>query len=678
MFVSLPCGTDDPTERIEIIRSGTKGAKSEHNALGADVLLNWAEHATPNVFSAAARTYTRLRLADRHRPIHSLVISNVPGPDFPLYLGGAELVAGFPLGPVMDGAGLNVTVMSYRGVLNWGLMACAETVPGVASIAVAIPDALDELRTAAGLGPATPAGIVAKGPVRRRTAAKRARPRRRRRSCSPCGCRRSHPGRSCGEVVLVDPTRWLPRRKSRRAGLAPTGPAGREDLRVPPITRRPRTVSGGMAAATSNGQAHRVTNSEQPMGDVNGYVHPSFAPVASYFGRLFNAGSRGGGALSVRLHGQPVVDIWAGFADRSRSLPWKRDTVTVSFSTTKGVASTAVHRLADRGLIDYDAPVASYWPEFAAAGKGSITVRQLMSHQAGLHSMTDLAGSAEELLDHLALEEKLAARPSDPRLGHPCYHAITYGWLMAGLARRVTGLGMADLVRTELAEPLETNGLGIGMPPDGLRRVAPLLGRTPPVRPTPPLFAGASARSMPMLRKVELTRRFLEALYVPHFDELFTGPSPSLLNTEMPSVNGLLSAHGLAKLYAIIANEGEVRARSAVVAGNGSHLERGPDQSPRLGHRHADELAHGLSPGRSAAVSGRLGLRPLWLRRLGRLGRPDHQTVFWICYQRAEPHPGSRRWRSSNLPPGRARAPIAMSDRPRNGLLQRAWMSSLI
>jgi diacylglycerol O-acyltransferase / wax synthase len=172
MFVSLPCGTDDPAERIEIIRAGTQGAKSEHNALGADVLLDWTEHATPNVFSAAARTYSRLRLADHHRPIHSLVISNVPGPDFPLYLGGAELVAGFPLGPVMDGAGLNVTVMSYRGVLNWGLMACAETVPGVADIAAAVPGALDELRAAAGLGPSTPVG-VAPGKAQRRAAAPR-------------------------------------------------------------------------------------------------------------------------------------------------------------------------------------------------------------------------------------------------------------------------------------------------------------------------------------------------------------------------------------------------------------------------------------------------------------------------------------------------------------------------
>jgi diacylglycerol O-acyltransferase / wax synthase len=173
MFVSLPCQIDDPIERLQSIKENTKGAKEEHHALGAEVLLDWAEHATPNVFSTAARTYTRLKLADRHRPIHSLVISNVPGPDFPLYLAGAELVAGFPLGPVMDGAALNVTVMSYRGVLNWGLMACAETVPRVRELAGYIPEALDELLAAAGLGPASAVG-VAPGRARRRDGAGRA------------------------------------------------------------------------------------------------------------------------------------------------------------------------------------------------------------------------------------------------------------------------------------------------------------------------------------------------------------------------------------------------------------------------------------------------------------------------------------------------------------------------
>ena len=132
MFVQLPVDIDDPIERLMAIHEGTKGAKEEHNALGADMLqINWAEHATPNVFASAARFYSRMRLANVHRPIANLVISNVPGPDFPLYLAGAELEAGFPLGPVMDGMGVNITVMSYRGVLYWGIMACPETMPMV-------------------------------------------------------------------------------------------------------------------------------------------------------------------------------------------------------------------------------------------------------------------------------------------------------------------------------------------------------------------------------------------------------------------------------------------------------------------------------------------------------------------------------------------------------------------
>ena len=94
MFVQLPAQLADPLDRLRAIHEGTKGAKEEHNALGADMLINWAEHATPNFFANAARLYSRMRLADRHRPIANLVISNVPGPDFPLYLAGAELEAG--------------------------------------------------------------------------------------------------------------------------------------------------------------------------------------------------------------------------------------------------------------------------------------------------------------------------------------------------------------------------------------------------------------------------------------------------------------------------------------------------------------------------------------------------------------------------------------------------------
>ncbi len=154
MFVQLPVHLDDPVERLMAVHQGTEGAKEEHNALGADLLLNWAEHATPNVFASAARFYSRMRLANVHRPIANLVISNVPGPDFPLYLAGAELHAGFPLGPVMDGMGVNITVMSYRGVLYWGIITCPETVPRVWRLANAIPSSLDELLAAAGERPA--------------------------------------------------------------------------------------------------------------------------------------------------------------------------------------------------------------------------------------------------------------------------------------------------------------------------------------------------------------------------------------------------------------------------------------------------------------------------------------------------------------------------------------------
>ena len=153
MFVQLPSELDDPLERLRAIHEGTKGAKEEHKALGASMLQNWAEHATPHVFATAARFYTGMKLADRHRPVANLVISNVPGPDFPLYMGGSELLAMFPLGPVMDGMGLNITIMSYRGVLYWGLASDARAVPRLWDIAAAIPAALTELLDAAGLEP---------------------------------------------------------------------------------------------------------------------------------------------------------------------------------------------------------------------------------------------------------------------------------------------------------------------------------------------------------------------------------------------------------------------------------------------------------------------------------------------------------------------------------------------
>ncbi len=149
MFVHLRTDIDDVDERLRAIAVTTKGAKADHNAVGARFLQNWAEHAAPSTFALASRLYSRLGVADRHPPIHNLVVSNVPGPDFPLYLAGGRLVATYPLGPVMEGAGLNVTVLSYLGNMDFGFMACAELVPDVWDLADHIETSMTEMLAAA-------------------------------------------------------------------------------------------------------------------------------------------------------------------------------------------------------------------------------------------------------------------------------------------------------------------------------------------------------------------------------------------------------------------------------------------------------------------------------------------------------------------------------------------------
>lgn len=282
-----------------------------------------------------------------------------------------------------------------------------------------------------------------------------------------------------------------------------------------------------------------------------GFAEPAFAEVAKCFDRLFGAQRGGGGALVVRWRGRAVVDLCKGFADREGTRPWTRDTAAISFSTTKGVASTVIHRLADRGLIDYDQPVATYWPEFAAGGKKRITVRQLLSHQAGLHSVKAVARDALSMLDHIAMEKRLALRLPDGGPGHPAYHALTYGWLVAGLARKVTGKGMAELVRTEIAQPLGLNGgLSIGAPPDGLTNVAV------PVGARQRLVWMAGRLLTPVGGRFAFTRRASEALYVPGFETLLDGEQPRLLDTEMPAANGVFTADALATMYAALAGAG--------------------------------------------------------------------------------------------------------------------------
>lgn len=151
MFASLDTQLEDPVERIRAIQACTVGAKEEHKAVGADMLQNWAEYAAPNTFNLASRLYSSWGLADSHRPIHNVIISNVPGPGFPLYYAGCEMVAAYPMGPVMEGVGLNITVMSYRGSVDFGFMVDRELVRDVWDMADRVKDALAELQVAAGL-----------------------------------------------------------------------------------------------------------------------------------------------------------------------------------------------------------------------------------------------------------------------------------------------------------------------------------------------------------------------------------------------------------------------------------------------------------------------------------------------------------------------------------------------
>jgi diacylglycerol O-acyltransferase / wax synthase len=153
MLCSLATDVDDPIERLKVIHEVTVGAKEQQKAIGADTLQEWTEFAAPALLGRVARFYSRAGLAGRHRPLFNVTISNVPGPPFPLYSAGARLVANYPVGPIFDGAGLNMTVMSYLDQLDFGLVGCPDVLDDVWEVADLLHDALDELVQATGVTP---------------------------------------------------------------------------------------------------------------------------------------------------------------------------------------------------------------------------------------------------------------------------------------------------------------------------------------------------------------------------------------------------------------------------------------------------------------------------------------------------------------------------------------------
>jgi CubicO group peptidase (beta-lactamase class C family) len=285
---------------------------------------------------------------------------------------------------------------------------------------------------------------------------------------------------------------------------------------------------------------------------VRGSADRRFRPLVQRFAGMFRRPSQGGGALAVYWRGEPVVDVWTGYADSTGGRPWERDTAAMSFSTTKGVVSTAVHRLVDRGLLAYDEPLATYWPAFATVDKQDLTLRHLLSHQTGLHRIRGVVPTAEDLLDHAPLAELVAAQtPFRPPSGATGYHGLTFGWLVAGLVFEVTGKGLRDLVAEELAGPLDADGLWIGAPVAERYRVAELFPPMPK--------ALAMDRLAARMERNSRTRYLAEALLIDGFERLiFQDPDRRILDTEMPAANGVFTARSLARMYAALATDGSV------------------------------------------------------------------------------------------------------------------------
>lgn len=277
-------------------------------------------------------------------------------------------------------------------------------------------------------------------------------------------------------------------------------------------------------------------------------VDDRFTSVAAKFFSLFGAPRKGGGAVAVYLHGEPVVDIWAGWATPDR--PWRADTMALSFSTSKGVAATVLHRLADRGFIDYDARVADYWPEFAAQGKGEITVRDVLRHRAGLQRIRGLLPDTDDLYEHDAVAAALAASAPDPlRLKASGYHAITFGTLVAEIAQRATGRDFRDLVREELAVPLGDSDFWFGVPVPHRGRVAQLGPRANIAKLPVDRLLGVAAAIPPLrsLRGVVYDGMLNAAQF-----------SDRPFDAMMPGWNGVFTARSVARMYAAIANDGWV------------------------------------------------------------------------------------------------------------------------
>ncbi|WP_405891376.1 beta-lactamase family protein [Streptomyces sp. NBC_00133] len=276
------------------------------------------------------------------------------------------------------------------------------------------------------------------------------------------------------------------------------------------------------------------------MTDIKGLCEPRFAAV-----RAALAASLGkddvGASVAVYLDGEPVVDIWGGYADADRSVSWERDTLTGVNSTTKNMTALCALILADRGQLDLSAPVAAYWPEFAAAGKENVLVRHVLSHTAGLPDLSGLT-AVEDLYDWQSVTAGLAAQAPEWEPGTAAgYHALTFGFLVGEIVRRITGRSLGEFFAEEVAKPLGAD-FHIGLSAEHDRRVAPLI--------PPPSLTDEYASSAPP--GPDGTRREFTGAAVRVRD----ANSVAWRRAQIPAVNGFGNARSVALVQSVLANQG--------------------------------------------------------------------------------------------------------------------------
>ncbi|MFF9134498.1 serine hydrolase domain-containing protein [Streptomyces sp. NPDC014806] len=275
---------------------------------------------------------------------------------------------------------------------------------------------------------------------------------------------------------------------------------------------------------------------------VHGHCDPRFTAVREAFEENFRQRGELGAAVAVTVGGVTVVDLWGGWADAARTRPWERDTVVNVWSTTKGPVALAAHLLADRGLLDLDAPVARYWPEFAAAGKEGVLVRHLLSHRAGLAGLRE-PHSFEELCDWELTTRRLAATEPWWEPGtRSGYHALTYGFLVGEVVRRVTGMLPGAFLRKEVTGPLGID-FTIGLPEEEAHRAAELVHA--PARPDSEQGAVFA----------QLAPAALAALTNPPVGAAQANTA-RWRAAEIPAANGHGTARAVAALYGILAGRG--------------------------------------------------------------------------------------------------------------------------